>query len=103
MRIAEICPDCATYINAECIIYNGEYLSTLDVAPLTSLDEILLNVNNSFSALSGSSTPSTIPTHIGQLYLQTTGPILWIGLGTSSINWGSLGIISTTTTTTTTP
>ena len=101
MRVAELCPNCATYINASCIIYDGDYLSTLDVAPLTSLDEALENINNTFTALSGAGIPSTIPLFVGQLYIDTTGPDLWIGLGTSSANWGLVAEISTTTTTTT--
>lgn len=103
MRIAELCPDCATYINASCIIYNGDYLQALDVAPLTSLDEILGDINATFSALSGAGSPSTIPLFVGQLYINTTGPELWIGLSNTIPNWGLLADISTTTTTTTTP
>ena len=37
MRTAAICPTCATYENALCIIYNGPYLSNIDVAPLDAL------------------------------------------------------------------
>lgn len=103
MRIAEFCPNCATYIDATCIIYNGDYLSSIDVSPLTSLDEILEDINNTFNALSGSGSPTTIPAFLGQLYINTAVDQLWIGLGTSSINWGLLGSISTTTTTTTAP
>lgn len=103
MRVAEICPNCATYINASCIIYDGDYLSTLDVAPLTSLDEILSSINDTFTAASGSGEPSTIPSFIGQLYLDTDVAQLWIGMGVDSVNWGLLAIISTTTTSTTTP
>lgn len=103
MRVAEICPNCATYINASCIIYDGDYLSTLDVAPLTSLDEILSNINNTFTAASGSGAPTEIPLFLGQLYINTSTQQLWIGMGTSTVNWGLLGSISTTTTTTTAP
>lgn len=103
MRIAELCPNCASYINAECIIYNGDYLPSLDVAPLTSLDEILGSINDTFNALSGAGNPSTIPAFLGQLYIDTTGPDLWIGMGTTTVNWGLVGEISTTTTTTTAP
>src|SRR5690348_6441628 len=101
MRVADLCPNCATYINASCIIYDGDYLSTIDVSPLTSLDEILENINNTFTALSGAGVPSTIPLFVGQLYIDTTGPDLWIGMGTASVNWGLVAEISTTTTTTT--
>lgn len=103
MRIASLCPDCATYINASCIIYNGDYLSTLDVPPLTSLDEILGNINETYSALEGEGAPTTIPLFVGQLYIDTDVAHLYIGMGTESVNWGLLAIISTTTTTTSIP
>ena len=101
MRVAEICPTCATYINATCIIYDGAYLSTLDVAPLTSLDEILGNINDTFTVPSGSGVPTDIPLYYGQLYLNSAGE-LYIGLSTSIPNWGLIGTIITTTTTTST-
>lgn len=103
MRIAELCPNCATYINATCIIYDGSYLSSIDVAPLTSLDEILGDINSTFIALEGSGEPSTIPLFIGQLYINTDVAHLYIGMGTNSVNWGLLAVISTTTTSTTIP
>src|SRR5687767_12602260 len=103
MRIAELCPNCATYINATCIIYNGDYLASIDVAPLTSLDEILGNINETFIALSGIGEPSTVPAFVGQLYIDISGPDLWIAMGTGTVNWGLVGEISTTTTTTTLP
>lgn len=102
MRIAEICPNCATYINASCILYDGEYLSSIDVSPLDSLEDILGNINQTFTALSGEGEPSSIPDFVGQLYIDTDVSQLWIGLGTSTVNWGLLAIISTTTTSTTT-
>lgn len=103
MRIAELCPNCASYINANCIIYNGDYLPSIDTAPLTSLDEVLENIDDAFNALSGTSSPTTIPSFLGQLYINTSAAQLWIGMGTSSVNWGLIGSISTTTTTTTAP
>lgn len=103
MRIAELCPVCATYINASCIIYNGDYLSSIDVAPLTSLDEILGDINETFVVPMESGTPSDVPAFVGQFYVDTSTMILWIGLSDTIPNWGFLGEISTTTTTTTTP
>lgn len=41
MRTAAICPTCATYTNAVCVLYDGPYLSNLDINPLTDLEEIL--------------------------------------------------------------
>jgi len=101
MRVAEICPDCATYINAACIIYNGEYLPAINVSPLDSLDDILENINDAYSALEGEGEPTTIPLFVGQLYVDTENLNLYIGLGTDSVNWGLIGPITTTSTTTT--
>lgn len=102
MRIAELCPNCATYIDATCIIYNGDNLSTIDAAPLTSLDEILSNINDTFTASSGTGLPTSNPKFVGQLYIDTLNLDLYIGLDIDSSNWGLIGEISTTTTTTTT-
>jgi hypothetical protein len=51
MRTAQICPTCATYINAVCVIYDGPYLANLDVAPLTNLSEIIQQINEVVSTL----------------------------------------------------
>lgn len=103
MKVASICDTCATYINATCIIYNGVYLPVLDVSPLDALDDILGNINAAFAAQSGAGDPTTqIPLYIGQYYLDTSTNGLWIGLGTTSVNWGYIGVVATTTTTTST-
>ena len=102
MRVAEICPVCATYINAACIIYNGDYLSNIDVAPLTTLDEILGDINDAFAAETGTGVPTDIPDFIGQFYINTSVPALYIGLSDSVSNWGFVATLITTTTTTTT-
>lgn len=101
MRVAELCTTCATYINATCIIYNGNYLTNLDVSPLDSLDGILGKINDSLEPLTGSGEPAVAPTYVGQYYIDTIGGYLWVGMGTGSVNWGLLGTISTTTTTST--
>lgn len=101
MRVASICDTCATYINASCIIYNGEYLSTIDVSPLDSLDMILQNINDAYAPASGEGIPTDLPLFVGQLYLDTDDLNLYIGLSTTIPNWGLLGSIATTTTTTT--
>lgn len=102
MRVAELCPVCASYINAACIVYNGSYLPAIDVSPLDTLDGVLVNINNAYSALTGSGAPTTIPLFKGQLYIDTSSSQLWIGMGTSSVNWAMVGTMITTTTTTTT-
>ena len=45
MRTAAICPTCAVYENALCIIYNGPYLTNIDVNPLEDLETILGKIN----------------------------------------------------------
>lgn len=56
MRTADICPTCATYENALCILYNGPYLDALDVNPLDNLETILYKINE---ALGGTTTTTT--------------------------------------------
>jgi hypothetical protein len=51
MRTADSCPICTTYIDASCIIYNGLYLSTIDVEPKDSLEVALGKINASLSTL----------------------------------------------------
>ncbi len=103
MRVAEICSTCATYISAACILYNGEYLSTIDVSPLDSLETALGKINDAYTAQSGAGSPDTeIPLYIGQQYIDTSTGDIWIGLSTSGPNWGLVATYSTTTTTTTT-
>lgn len=103
MRVADICPTCATFINASCIIYGGEqYLSNILVEPLESLDEILEDINNAFPASVSSGAPTAIPQYVGQLYYDSTNSVLYVGLSNTIPNWGNLGSVITTTTTTST-
>lgn len=109
MRIAEICPSCATYINASCILYDGDYLSNIPVSPLDSLETILGALNTIIPPTSGSGAPSEIPAFVGQFYIDTSAPYLYIGMSDTEANWGLVALIitttstSSTTTTTTTP
>lgn len=45
MRTASICPTCAIYENAKCILYDGDYLSNIDVDTLDSLQTALEKIN----------------------------------------------------------
>jgi len=103
MRIAEICPDCATYINASCILYDGEYLSNIDVSPLDSLDEILGDINTAFAAIVEVGSPDEIPDFIGQFYVNSSNLQIWVALSDTFPTWGLIGTLSTTSTTTTSP
>lgn len=51
MRTAAICPTCATYENAVCIIYNGEFLSNIGVSPLDSLQSALESIDGAVGAI----------------------------------------------------
>jgi len=104
MRIAEICPTCATYINASCILYDGLYLSTIGVSPLDSLEVVLSKINDTYASQSGSGAPTTqIPLYIGQKYIDTLNSKIWVGLSTTEPIWALSASYSTTSTTTTAP
>lgn len=89
MRTAAICPTCATYENALCIIYNGPYLSNLDVAPLEDLQSVLAKINTNLVPLSGTTPPLTSATYLGQLYVNTVTSILYFAksVGTGATDW----------------
>jgi len=98
MRIAEICPTCATYQDASCILYNGEYLSNIVANPGESLNVVLENINNNLVPLTGTGVPDTpSPSqppanaqspapYVGKLYVDNiTGLVYYAkSVGTSS-------------------
>lgn len=49
MRTAALCPTCATYTNAVCVLYEGSFLSNIDVSPGDSLQFILANIDTAIS------------------------------------------------------
>lgn len=73
MRTAAICPTCATYENALCILYNGSYLSNIDVAPLDSVEDALVKINDNLIPRFGVSAPTAAAVYLGQLYVKTSG------------------------------
>jgi hypothetical protein len=73
MRTAAICPTCAVYENALCILYNGEYLTNIDVNPLDSLEVALGKINDNLVPKSGSAAPTAGAIYLGQLYVRTAG------------------------------
>ena len=89
MRIAEICPTCATYINASCIIYDGPYLSNIDVSPLDPLDQILGSINNNLVPVVGIIAPTTNATYVGQLYVNTVNGTIYYAIttGAGAADW----------------
>jgi hypothetical protein len=89
MRTAAICPTCATYENALCIIYNGPYLTNLDVDPLDDLESVLAKINTNFVPRTGTTAPSTSATYLGQTYLNTAKSMLYFAkaVGTGAADW----------------
>lgn len=89
MRTAAICPTCATYENALCIIYNGPYLNNIDVNPLEDLPTILAKINTNLVPKIGTTAPSIPATYLGQTYLNTTTKVLYFAksVGTGATDW----------------
>jgi len=84
MRTAAICPTCAVYENAKCIIYNGPILTNINVNPLEDLES-----NNNLVPKTGTTAPSIPATYLGQTYLDTTTKILYFAksVGTGATDW----------------
>jgi hypothetical protein len=89
MRTAAICPTCATYENALCIIYDGPYLTNIQVNPLEDLETILAKINSNLVPKTGTIAPSSSATYLGQTYLDTTTKILYFAksVGTGATDW----------------
>jgi hypothetical protein len=77
MRTAEICPTCATYQNAKCIIYDGSYLTNIFVNPLDSLETILTKINNNLVPLTSVGEPISPATYVGQLYVDSSTSLMY--------------------------
>lgn len=102
MRTAAICPTCAVYYNAACVLYDGIYLANLGVNTLDALDVILSKINTAIEPKTGSGNPTFNVLFQGQFYIDLTVPKLWVGLTAGIPNWGFIATIITTTTTSTT-
>jgi len=89
MRTAAICPTCATYENALCIIYNGPYLANINVSPLDDLPTALASINDNLVPVHGTGAPSNNAIYIGQLYVDTSGPGLYYAqsIGGGPLDW----------------
>jgi hypothetical protein len=89
MRTAAICPTCATYENAKCILYNGSYLTNIKVNTLDSLETVLGKINTNLVPLSGTTAPSSSATYLGQTYLDTAKSMLYFAkaVGTGANDW----------------
>tara|TARA_A100001391_G_C5067880_1_gene277622 strand:+ start:57 stop:449 length:393 start_codon:yes stop_codon:yes gene_type:complete len=69
MRTAEICPTCAVLQNAECIIYNGAYLSNAVINPGDNLQSILGSINVNLAPSFSTSTPLSPAPYVGKIHV----------------------------------
>lgn len=51
MRTAEVCPTCATFINSDCVLYTGPYLTTLNINFLDNITTTLIKIEEWATAL----------------------------------------------------
>jgi hypothetical protein len=98
MRTAAICPTCATYENAICVLYDGPYLPCTGISPLDSIAEALAKIDAAICALGGTTTTSTTTSSTTSTTSTTTtaGP-------TTTTTTTIAGPTTTTTSTTGTP
>jgi len=89
MRTAAICPTCATYENALCILYNGLYLTNLDVNPLDSLEVIIGKINDNLVPTTGIIAPAVSSVYLGQQHLDTANNQLYSAktVGSGAADW----------------
>ena len=59
MRTASICPTCATFENALCVLYNGPYLPYTGISPLDSISVALAKIDAAIGFLGGTTTTTT--------------------------------------------
>lgn len=92
MRTAAICPTCATYENALCVLYNGDPLTISGIAPLDSVTTAIVKLNAALAPAHGVIAPSANALYIGQLYVDTVTPALYyaISVGLGVADWKQL-------------
>lgn len=92
MRTAAICPTCAVFTNAECALYNGEYLTNSDIDPLDSVTTAIEKLNAAIAPLHGVVAPTISAVYIGQLYVNTAVPTLYFAksAGLGAADWVAL-------------
>jgi len=89
MRTANICPTCATYENALCSLYNGNYLTNLDIEPLDSVEAIIIKMNNNFVPTTSALAPAVSAVYLGQQHLDTAKGNLYSAktVGSGAADW----------------
>jgi len=96
MRTAAICPTCATYINALCVIYDGPGLTNINVAPFDNLDDILQSINDNLVPVHGSGAPTNGAVYEGQIYIDDVTGEVYIATATGggAGDWEQLALQS---------
>lgn len=82
MRTAQICPTCATYTNALCVIYDGPYLSNINVSPMDDLESALGNINDNLVPIYGAGAPTNSAIYEGQIYIDNVTSQVYIAIAT---------------------
>lgn len=97
MRTAEICPTCATYTNALCVLYDGPtVLTNINVDPLDSLDAALVNINTAVGAINTAIGNIDLDEVLSNGNVSTITPFLpSVNFGTTS-NFGQISFGSDT-------
>lgn len=91
MRTASICPTCATFENALCVLYNGPYLPYTGISPLDPMNVALAKIDAAIAALGGTTTTTTT----------TVAPTTTTTTTVPSTTTTTTTVAATTTTTTT--
>lgn len=96
MRTAAICPTCATYINALCVIYNGPSLTNTNVTHLDNLETIVQKINNNLVPVYGAGLPTNSAVYEGQIYINNSTGHIYIAtsVGGGSGDWVELALQS---------
>ena len=97
MRTAEICPTCAVFQNAECIIYDGDYLGNAVVNPGDNLQTILGSINVNLAPSYTTSTPVSPAPYVGKIHVDqsTEGKVYIANLAGTASDWEVLVTLPT--------
>lgn len=92
MRTAAICPTCATFENALCVLYDGDLLVNSDINPLDSVTTAIEKLNDALAPGNGIVAPTTSAVYVGQLYVDTDEPALYYAIttGAGAADWVKL-------------
>lgn len=96
MRTAAICPTCATYINAACVVYNGPNLTNINVTTLDNLEDVIQNINDNLVPIYGSGAPTNSAVYEGQIYIDNATGEIYIATNTGGgpADWDQLALQS---------